>query len=416
MDYNVDYEDDEIFELALSQIDIEEIAKKLEGCIRHVSVHACAVIIGRDDLTNEVPIQWAPGAEKVKISQIAYQQLEHIGLLKMDFLGLKNLSILDKTITNIKSNQNIEIDLPSIPMDDAKTFEMIARGETTGVFQFESDGMRRYLRELKPTEFEDLVAMNALYRPGPMEYIPNYINGKHDPSTVKYMHPSLEPILNTTYGIAVYQEQVLRIARDFAGFSLGQADILRKAIGKKQADILAEQRQKFVEGGIASGYEKMDGIKLFDEIIVPFSGYGFNRSHAVCYARIAYETAYLRANFPVEFMTAMMTTDRNNTDRIVLEMHECHDMGLEVLPPSVNDSGSFFSVIGKEKIRFGLEYNLILKTDIEIPNGQIIGTVDNSYLGLSIGFTIVVSTGITIVVSIGIIVQLLSMTISLAIA
>ncbi|PID70337.1 DNA polymerase III subunit alpha [bacterium DOLZORAL124_38_8] len=331
-----------------------DIARKIEGCIRHVSVHACAVIIGKEDLTNEVPIQWAPGTEKIKISQIPYQQLEHIGLLKMDFLGLKNLSILDKTLENIKARQNIDIDLQNIPLDDQKTFEMIARGETTGVFQFESDGMRRYLRELKPTEFEDLVAMNALYRPGPMEYIPTYIAGKHDPSTVKYMHPTLEPILKQTYGIAVYQEQVLQIARDFAGFSLGQADILRKAIGKKIASILAEQRQKFIEGGIANGYKKEDGIKLFDEIIVPFSGYGFNRSHAVCYARIAYETAYLRANYPVEFMAAMMTTDRNNTDRIVLEMHECHDMDIEVLPPSVNDSGSYFSVVGPNQIRFGL--------------------------------------------------------------
>jgi DNA polymerase-3 subunit alpha len=205
--------------------------------------------------------------------------------------------------------------------------------------------MRRYLRELKPTELEDLVAMNALYRPGPMEYIPQYIKGKHQPKSVKYMHKDLEQILKKTYGIAVYQEQVLRIAQEFAGYSLGEADILRKAIGKKIAGILAEQREKFINGAMAKGYAEKLAVKIFDEIIVPFSGYGFNRSHAVCYARIAYETAYLRANYPVEFMAAMMTTDRNNTDRIVLEMNECQAMGIEVLPPSVNESGSHFTVL-----------------------------------------------------------------------
>ncbi len=322
------------------------IAKKLEGCVRHVSVHACAVIIGADDLSKFCPIQWAPGAEELKITQYPYEQLESIGLLKMDFLGLRNLSIIEKTVNNIRHSTGQDIDLNTIPINDKKTFETtFAAGETTGVFQFESAGMRRYLKELKPTEFEDLVAMNALYRPGPMEYIPQYIEGKHDPKKVKYMHPALEPILNKTYGIAVYQEQVLRIARDFAGFSLGEADILRKAIGKKIASILNEQRQKIIDGAFNKGFDKKTAAKIFDEIIVPFSGYGFNRSHAVCYARIAYETAYLRANYPVEFMAAMMTTDRNNTDRIVLEMNECQAMGIDVLPPSINESGSYFTVI-----------------------------------------------------------------------
>jgi DNA polymerase-3 subunit alpha len=331
------------------------IAEALEGCVRHVSVHACAVIIGPSDLKKFAPIQWAPGAEEVKITQVPYQQLEHIGLLKMDFLGLKNLSILEKTLKNIKQTTGKEIELATIPLDDVKTFEMMSRGETTGVFQFESDGMRRYLRELKPTELEDLVAMNALYRPGPMEYIPDYIRGKHDPKTVKYIDPVLEPLLKKTYGIAVYQEQVLKIAQVFSGFSLGQADILRKAIGKKIIHILEEQRQKFIDGAVANGHKQKMAEKIFDDIIVPFSGYGFNRSHAVCYARIAYETAYLRANYPVEFMAAMMTTDRNNTDRIVLEMNECHTMEIEVLPPSVNESGSYFSIVEEaKKIRFGL--------------------------------------------------------------
>lgn len=326
-----------------------EIAKKLEGCVRHVSVHACAVIIGQENLMSSTPLQWAPGDEKIKITQFPYQQLEHLGLLKMDFLGLKNLSILEKTIQNIKASTGEDIDLTHLPVDDEKVFQMLARGETTGVFQFESAGMRRYLKELKPTEFEDLVAMNALYRPGPMEYIPTYIEGKHHPEKVEYLHPVLEPILKKTYGIAVYQEQVLKIAREFAGFSLGEADILRKAIGKKIASILSKQRQRFIDGAIAQGYKKELAVKIFDEIVVPFSGYGFNRSHAVCYARIAYETAYLRANYPVEFMAAMMTTDRNNTDRIVLEMNECRTMNIEVLPPSINESGSYFTVISDKK-------------------------------------------------------------------
>lgn len=321
------------------------LAKSLEGCVRHVSVHACAVIIGKDDLMQYAPVQWAPGSETVKITQYPYQQLEHVGLLKMDFLGLKNLSILEKAISYIKQTTGQGIDLDAIPVDDKKTFEMMARGETTGVFQFESAGMRRYLRELQPTEFEDLVAMNALYRPGPMEYIPDYIKGKHDPETVEYLDPALKPLLSVTYGIAVYQEQVLKIAQVMGGFSLGEADILRKAIGKKIASILDAQRTKFIKGAVVKGFTEKLAIKVFDEIVVPFSGYGFNRSHAVCYARIAYETAYLRANYPVEFMAAMMTTDRNNTDRIVLEMNECASMGIEVLPPSIQESGAHFTVV-----------------------------------------------------------------------
>ncbi len=337
---------------------VYEVAKRVEGCVRHVSVHACAVIIGKDDLSKYTPLQWAPGAEEIKITQFPYQKLEDIGLLKMDFLGLKNLSILEKAVALIKITTGENLDLQKIPIDDEKTFQMFARGETTGVFQFESAGMRRYLKELQPTEFEDLVAMNALYRPGPMEYIPDYIKGKHNPKSVKYIDPVLKPVLEKTYGIAVYQEQILKIAQIFAGFSLGQADILRKAIGKKKAKLLAEQRLKFIEGAIAKGFTKKLAVKIFDDVIVPFSGYGFNRSHAVCYSRIAYETAYLRANYPVEFMAAMMTTDRNNTERIAMEMNECQAMGIEVLPPSINESFSHFTVVDFEiprKNQVGLE-------------------------------------------------------------
>ncbi len=320
------------------------VAKKLEGCVRHVSVHACAVIIGRDDLTQNTPLQWAPGADEIKITQFPYQQLEKIGLLKMDFLGLKNLSIIEKAVANIEKSTGEKLDLNLIALDDPKTFDLFARGDTTGVFQFESAGMRRYLRELCPTEFEDLVAMNALYRPGPMEFIPKYIEGKRDPDSVKYLHPVLEPILKKTYGIAVYQEQIQRIVQDFAGFSLGEGYLLIKAVAKKIASLLKKQREKFFEMAQQKGHSKKVAEKIFD-FIEPFANYGFNRSHAVCYARIAYETAYLRANFPVEFMAAMMTTDRNNTDRIVLEMNECSAMEIEVLPPAINESGAHFTVI-----------------------------------------------------------------------
>jgi len=320
------------------------VAKKLEGCVRHVSVHACAVIIGQDELTQNTPLQWAPGADEIKITQFPYQQLEKIGLLKMDFLGLKNLSIIEKAVANIERSTGKKLDLNTIALDDQKTFDLFAKGDTTGVFQFESSGMRRYLRELRPTEFEDLVAMNALYRPGPMEFIPQYIKGKRDPKSVKYLHPVLAPILEKTYGIAVYQEQIQRIVQEFAGFSLGEGYLLIKAVAKKIASLLKKQREKFFEMAQENGHSQKVAEKIFD-FIEPFANYGFNRSHAVCYARIAYETAYLRANFPVEFMAAMMTTDRNNTDRIVLEMNECSSMGIEVLPPSINESGAHFTVI-----------------------------------------------------------------------
>lgn len=363
---------------------VYEVAEALEGSVRHVSVHACAVIIGNSDLSDNTPVQWAPGTDDVKITQYPYQQLEALGLLKMDFLGLKNLSVLEQTLNHIRQTTGQEIDLQNLPLDDKKVFQMMSEGETTGVFQFESAGMRRYLRELKPTELEDLVAMNALYRPGPMEYIPQYVEGKHNPKKVKYPHEVLQPILRKTYGIAVYQEQVLRIAQDFAGFSLGEADILRKAIGKKIASILAEQRKKFIEGAVEKGHSEKEAKHIFDEIVVPFAGYGFNRSHAVCYARIAYETAYMRANYPVEFMAAMMTTDRNNTDRIVLEMNECQAMGIEVFPPSVNQSGSHFTVIVEENQQ---------ELDVDLTQGRTENFYDTKGKKIRFGLTAIKGLG-----------------------
>lgn len=323
------------------------LAKRLEGCVRHVSVHACAVIIGADDLSRTIPVQWAPGSEDIKITQYPFQQLDHLGILKMDFLGLKNLSVLEKTILNIRSTTGEDIVLADIPIDDAKTFEMLSRGETTGVFQFESAGMRRYLKELGPTELEDLIAMAALYRPGPMDSIPDYIRGKNKPEEVQYEVPELKPFLERTYGVIVYQEQVQRVVQEFAGFSLGAGYLLIKAVGKKIPALLQEQKQKFMDGAQEKGYSKALAEKIFN-LIEPFSGYGFNKSHSTCYARIAYETAYMRANYPVQFMAAMMTTDSSNTDRIKLEMSECRTMGIEVLPPSVNQSGGSFTIIPVE--------------------------------------------------------------------
>ena len=325
------------------------VAKKLEGCIRHVSVHACAVIIGKYNLKENVPLQWAPGAEEIKITQFPYEQLDRLGLLKMDFLGLKNLSIIEKTIQNIEQSTGEKIDLNNIDLQDKKTFELFSKGDTTGVFQFESSGMRKYLKELQPTEFENLVAMNALYRPGPMESIPEYIKNKNNPEKIIYKVLELKPFLESTYGIIVYQEQVQRVVQEFAGFSLGAGYLLIKAVGKKIPKLLMEQKEKFMEGAQKKGYSKKLAKQIFS-LIEPFAGYGFNKSHSTCYARIAYETAYLKANYPVEFMAAMMTTDRGNTDRIVLEMGECNNMNIEVLPPSINESGSFFTVVEEKNV------------------------------------------------------------------
>jgi len=230
----------------------------------------------------------------------------------------------------------------------------LQKGDTTGVFQLESGGMKRYLKELKPTIFDDIVAMGALYRPGPMEWIPTYIKGKHNPDKVKYLDPSFKSILENTYGVAVYQEQILQLARDFAGFSLGEADLLRKAVGKKIPELLAEQREMFVKGSVKNGHKEKFAMEVFEKVVEPFAGYGFNKAHAVCYGMIAYQTAYLKAHYPVEFMNALLCSDANVTDRVVLEIKECNEMGIDVLPPSINESFANFTVVDDKTIRFGL--------------------------------------------------------------
>jgi len=354
-----------------------DVAKNLEGLARHASMHACGVVITKDPVTEYTPIQKISGSREGIVTQYAsstkFSAVEKIGLLKMDFLGLKNLTIMQNTIRIIRALgkldeliTSIELDpktasisdiMDHLPIDDTKTYELFQKAHTTGVFQFESNGMKRYLRQLKPTILEDIIAMVALYRPGPMDWIPDFIDGKHGRKTVQYLHPKLEPILSNTYGVAVYQEQVMQIARDLAGFTLGEADVLRKAMGKKILALIQEQRIKFVArcGDQGISKEIAEGVFAFIE---PFAGYGFNRSHAACYALIGYQTAYLKAHYPAAFMAALLTSDQDTTDRIAIEVNECREMGIEVLPPDVNESFEEFAVVpdtkGRDRIRFGL--------------------------------------------------------------
>ena len=331
-----------------------DLAIKLEGTIRSVGTHACAVIISENELTNYTALQFGSRSEETIVTQYDMKPLEAIGLLKMDFLGLRNLTIIERCLVNIKKFRGIDLNIDDIAYDDEKAFELLSKGLTVGVFQLESAGMQKYLKDLKPTRVEDIIAMNALYRPGPMQYIPQYIEGKHDPSSVKYLHPVFEPILKETYGVGVYQEQIMEIAKSFAGFSLGQADMLRRAVGKKIPELLLEQRQKLIDGAVSQGFDSDLAAKVFDDVIEPFAGYGFNKAHAACYAVIAYQTAYLKANFPVEYMAALLTADLGNLDRVVLEIQDCQNLGITVLPPSVNESEMDFTVIDEKTIRFGM--------------------------------------------------------------
>lgn len=329
-------------------------AIKLEGTVRHAGTHASAVVMSEEPLVNYTPTQRSTGDGAGIVTQYSMKPAEDIGLLKMDFLGLKNLTIIQKALLIIKKTKGDDVKLSSIPMDDSKTFELFQKAETKGIFQLESSGMRRYIKELKPTNFEDIIAMISLYRPGPMEWIPGYIKGKHNPETVRYLHPSFEVILKETNGVAIYQEQIMQIARDFAGFSLGEADLLRKAVGKKIAALLQEQKEKFIKGAVKNGHSEKFATDVFEKVIEPFAGYGFNKAHAACYAMISYRTAYLKAHYPSEFMAALMSCDSDNTDKIVQEIMECEEMGMAVLPPSVNESFSNFTVVDDHTIRFGL--------------------------------------------------------------
>ncbi len=331
---------------------ILDAALKLEGTARHASVHACGVVISPEPLTNFMPLQRAPQGEETILTQFEMHSVEDLGLLKMDFLGLKNLTIIEKTLRLIKENRNVAIDIDSIPLDDKKSFELFQSADTTGIFQLESQGMRHYLKELKPTELEDIIVMISLYRPGPMELIPQYINRKFGRETVTYIHPKLKPILEGTYGVGIYQEQMMRIARDLAGFTLAEADTLRKAIGKKIKSLLDEQQERLIKGMVEHGIDKRTAVKIWD-LFPPFARYGFNRSHAACYAMVSYETAYLKANFPVEFMTSLLNVSGTDIERINFLVNETRHLGIQVFPPDVNLSFQDFAVDGTD-IRFGL--------------------------------------------------------------
>lgn len=323
----------------------------VEGMPRHASTHAAGVVISKEPLVNQVPLYKT--SDSAVVTQFPMMTLEDLGLLKMDFLGLKTLSIVGEALKNINKRIGKKINIEEITLQDKKTYELLSQGETTGVFQLESTGMRSVLRELMPNKFEDIIAVVALYRPGPMEQIPVFIKSKHGQKKIKYAHPVLEPILNETYGVIVYQEQVMEIAARMAGFTLSQADLLRRAIGKKKKDLLDQQQEMFVEGCLNSGYSKELAIKIYD-LILKFASYGFNKSHAAAYALIAYQTAYLKANYPVEYMSALMTVYYANSDKVALYIADCRRMGIEVLPPDINESEEHFTVIGEKRIRFGL--------------------------------------------------------------
>ncbi len=328
-------------------------AVRLEGTIRSHGVHAAGVVIAPDSLVKYSPLEIA---QKGTITtQYSMGPIEELGLLKMDFLGLSNLTIIKNALRTIKKVHGIDLLVENIPLDDGKTFKLFQNGDTTGLFQFESSGMKRYLKQLQPTVFEDLIAMNALYRPGPMQWIEDFILRKHGAKAITYLHPAMEPALKTTYGIIVYQEQVMQISKEMCGFTGGQADSLRKGIGKKIPAVLAKFKTEFIEGAIKTVGADRNLMEKFWSQLEAFASYAFPKAHSSCYALIAYWTAYLKANYPDVFMAALMTSDFDDIDRLAIEITECKHMGIEVLQPDVNESFEEFSVVpGKNKIRFGL--------------------------------------------------------------
>lgn len=330
-----------------------DYAMRLEGTIRSHGVHAAGVVIAPDDIVKYAPLEMAQ--KGVVSTQYPMGPVEELGLLKMDFLGLSNLSIINSALRIIKKVYKNEIDLSKIPLDDQKTYELFQRGDTTGVFQLESAGMKRYLRELKPTVFEDIIAMVALYRPGPMQFIDSFIKRKHGQEEITYLDKGMENALSPTYGILVYQEQFMQISKEWCGFTGGQADTLRKAVGKKKIDLMRKVKVDFVEGAIKHGGAKKEVAEKFWDQLEEFANYCFNKSHAACYGLISYWTAYLKAHYPDAFMAALMTSDQDDIDRLAIEITECKHMGLKVLAPDVNESFVEFAVVpGKNEIRFGM--------------------------------------------------------------
>ncbi len=316
-----------------------DIAQKLEGLYRHASTHAAGVVIGDRQLSELVPLYRDPRST-LPVTQFNMKWVEPAGLVKFDFLGLKTLTVIQKALA-LMAQRGVEIDFARLELDDKKTYELLSRGDTVGVFQLESTGMRESLRKLKPDRFGDIIAMVSLYRPGPMDNIPNYINRKYGLETVDYLHPLIAPVLEETYGVIIYQEQVMQIAQRLSSYSLGEADLLRRAMGKKIKAEMDQQKARFMEGAIQNGVDKGRADYIF-ELVAKFAGYGFNKSHAAAYALLAYQTAYLKANYPVEFLAATMTYDMANTDKLYLFAQEARRSKIAMLPPSVNASGAEF--------------------------------------------------------------------------
>jgi len=329
-----------------------DVARRLEGLVRHASTHAAGVVIAPRPIVDFAPLY--RGTNEEITTQFAKDDIESIGLLKMDFLGLKTLTLIDAAAESVERTHGVRPDVEHLPLDDPAVYELFAKARTSGIFQFESEGMKDILRRLKPERFDDLVALNALYRPGPIGggLIDDFIKRRHGKVKVEYPHPLLEDILGPTYGVIVYQEQVMQIASRMAGYSLGEADILRRAMGKKQKEVMAAERKRFVEGAKKQGVKAPEAGKVF-ELMEYFAGYGFNKSHSAAYALVAYQTAWLKAHYPVDFMAALLTTEKDNTDKLVKHVNECREMGIPVRPPDVNASGLDFSV-EEEAIRFGL--------------------------------------------------------------
>ena len=333
--------------------EVLDYAIQLEGTIRSHGVHACGVVIAPDTLVNYIPLEMAQ--KGVVATQFPMGEVEELGLLKMDFLGLSNLTIINNAMRIIRKAYKKEINLSELPLDDKKTYELFQRGDTTGVFQLESAGMKRYLRGLKPTTFEDIIAMVALYRPGPMQFIDSFIRRKHGEEEITYLHSGMKNSLKNTYGILVYQEQFMQISKEWCGFTGGQADTLRKAVGKKKIDLMKKVKPEFVEGAVKVGGATKEIAETFWTQLEEFANYCFNKSHAACYGLIAYWTAYLKAHYPDAFMAALMTSDHDDTDRLAIEITECKHMGISVLSPDVNESFVEFAVVPNEnKIRFGM--------------------------------------------------------------
>ena len=343
---------------------IIDMAKKIEGCARHMGIHAAGVVIAPTKITDYTPLQYDPKGDNKIISQYDMYSVEEAGLLKFDFLGITNLSILADAIAMVKKLNDIEIDIEKVPIDDKKTFEMLARGETAGLFQLNGDGMTKWLKELKPTVIHDINVMVALYRPGPMDNINDYIARKHGESKVTYLHPKMKDYLSKTFGVLVYQDDLLMTAIELARYSWGEVDKFRKAVGKKIPEEMAKQHVKFVDGCVSHSSMTRELAEKIWKLFEPFQGYGFNKAHAASYGRLAYQTAYMKANFPAEYMASVLTHQGGDVEQVATMIAECKRMGLSVLPPDVNESFADFTVVkanevvggtkGKDSIRFGL--------------------------------------------------------------